>query len=245
MPHQTIKLTIEYDGTDFVGWQYQENGRSVQEVIEQGLSQILREKIRIVGAGRTDSGVHAKGQVASFRTESSLDCTSILRGLNGVLPGDVVILDVQQAADGFHARHNARSRRYEYVIRKIPTALSRKYCWVLGYKLNIDLMEQSLESVVGPRDFTSFCKSDSEVNHHNCTVLNASWVRQDDVTMVLDITADRFLHGMVRALVGTMVEIGRGYRPAGDIVRILEAKDRRLAGMAAPPQGLFLAAVNY
>ncbi len=245
MSLQTIKLTLEYDGTDFVGWQYQENGRSVQETVEKGLSQILQEEVRIVGAGRTDSGVHAKGQVASFRTESSLNCSALVRGLNGVLTKEIVALNAELAADDFNARYDARSRRYEYVIKNIPTAISRKYCWVLGYKLNFDLMNRCLDDIRGLHDFTSFCKSDSEVKHHNCNVQNVSWVKQDDATVVLNISGDRFLHGMVRAIVGTMVEIGRGYRPEGDIARILEAKDRRQAGMAAPPEGLFLAEVNY
>jgi tRNA pseudouridine38-40 synthase len=245
MPRQTIKLKLEYDGTDFVGWQYQDNGRSVQESVEKGLSQILQEEIRIVGAGRTDSGVHAKGQVASFSMESSLNCSTIVRSLNGVLPKDIVALEAEQASDGFNARYDARSRRYEYVIKNIPTAISRKYCWVIGYKLDFELMRRCLDDIRGLRDFSSFCKSDSVVKHHNCNVQDASWDKRDDVTLVLDISADRFLHGMVRALVGTMVEIGRGHRPAGDIPRILEARDRRQAGMAAPPVGLFLSEVTY
>jgi len=245
MAKRTIKLLLEYDGTDFVGWQYQENGRSVQNVIETGLSQILREEIRIVGAGRTDSGVHAKGQVASFQTESSLNCHGIARGLNGVLPGDVVALSAEEVSDGFNARYDARSRRYEYVIRNRPTALSRKFCWTPGYKLDISLMEQCTKELMGLHDFASFCKSESEVSHHNCTIYSAAWTCPDDSTIVFDITADRFLHGMVRTLVGTMVDIGRGYRAANDLKIILETKDRRAAGMAAPPQGLFLSAVNY
>jgi tRNA pseudouridine38-40 synthase len=245
MAQRTIKLTLEYDGTDFVGWQYQENGRSVQHVIEIGLSQILQENIRIAGAGRTDSGVHAKGQVASFQTESSLNCSMIVRGLNGVLPKDVVALDVRDAPKGFHARFNARSRRYEYVIRTSPSAIARRYSWALRYKLDIESMRTCLGDILGLHDFTSFCKTDSEVNHHNCTIHEVLWRKHDDATIVFDITADRFLHGMVRALVGTMVEVGRGYRSVDDFKPIMDAKDRRRAGVAAPPHGLFLCAVNY
>lgn len=245
MAHRTIKLTLEYDGTDFVGWQYQENGRSVQDVVEKGLSQILQEPVRIVGAGRTDSGVHAKGQVASFRTESLLNCASIARGLNGVLPPDVVTLAAEEAAADFNARFSARSRRYEYVIRRFPTAIARKFSWWVGYKLNLGMMLECLGEIGGVHDFESFCKSDSDVRHYQCNVMNASWREPDESSLVFDITADRFLHGMVRTLVGTMVEIGRGYRPADDLKRILASKDRREAGMAAPAQGLFLTEVHY
>ncbi len=245
MEHRTIKLTLEYDGTEFVGWQYQKNGRSVQDVVEKALSQILQENISVVGAGRTDSGVHAKGQVASFQTESLLNCALIVRGLNGVLPADVAALVADETAEGFNARYDARSRRYEYVIKNRPIAISRHFSWVLGYKLDIELMKKVLVEIYGLHDFESFCKSDSDVKHHNCNIINASWLRHNESTLVFDITADRFLHGMVRALVGTMVEIGRGYRPADDLKRIIAAKDRREAGMAAPPQGLFLTEVNY
>jgi tRNA pseudouridine38-40 synthase len=245
MAHRTIKLTLEYDGTDFVGWQSQENGRSVQEVVEKGLSQILQEEIRVVGAGRTDSGVHAKGQIASFRIESSLNCTLIVRGLNGILPKDIVALHGEETADGFNARFDARTRRYEYVIKSKPTAISRNFSWVVGYKLDIERMKPCLDEIIGLHDFESFCKSNSEVSHHNCNVVNASWLQRGESTLVFDITANRFLHGMVRALVGTMVEIGRAYRPVDDLKRIMAAKDRREAGMAAPPRGLFLTEVTY
>lgn len=180
MANRTIKLILEYDGTEFVGWQHQENGRSVQDVVEKGLSQILQEEIRVIGAGRTDSGVHAKGQVASFRTESSLNCASIVRGINGVLPEDVVALDAEEAAEGFNARYDARSRRYEYVINNKATAISRKFSWVVKYKLDIELMKRCLDEILGLHDFESFCKSDSGVKHYNCDVFNAAWLRHGE-----------------------------------------------------------------
>ncbi len=245
MAHRTFKLTVEYDGTDFVGWQFQKNGRSVQEVLEKGLSQILREQIRVVGAGRTDSGVHAKGQVASFAAESSLNCNEIVRGLNGVLPEDVVALHAEETPEGFNARYDAISRRYQYVISCMPTALSRRFAWVVGYRLDVGLMTNSLDEIRGEHDFESFCKSEADVKHYRCRILEASLARSNESTLVFDIRADRFLHGMVRALVGTIVEIGRGYRPSSDLKEILELKDRCKAGMAAPAHGLFLIEVNY
>ncbi len=245
MAQRTIKLTIEYDGTDYVGWQLQENGRSVQEVLERGLAQILRENIRIVGAGRTDAGVHARGQVASFRMESSLHCHQLLRSLNGVLPEDVVVVGAEEVAADFNARYSARSRRYQYIIRRRPTALDRKFCWELGYKLDVDLLSRCAGIIAGAQDFESFCKSEARVDHYRCTVFDALWSSPDSATLVFDISADRFLHGMVRALVGTMVEIGRGYRSIDELPAILNAKDRRRAGMAAPARGLFLFEVKY
>ncbi len=245
MARRTFKLTLEYDGTDFVGWQYQKNGRSVQEVVEKGLSQILRGEIRIVGAGRTDSGVHACGQVASFAGESSLNCDGIVRGLNGVLPEDVVVLRAEEMPEGFNAQYDAESRCYQYVISCAPTAISRKFAWVVGYHLDVGLMTDCLGEISGEHDFESFCKSEAEVKHYRCTVHEVSLKRIDNATIIFDIRADRFLHGMVRAIVGTLVEIGRGYRPASDLRKIMELKNRRRAGMAAPPQGLFLVKVNY
>ena len=241
---RTIKLTLEYDGTDFVGWQHQENGRSIQETVETGLAQILQTKIRIVGAGRTDSGVHARGQVASFRTESSVHCDALLRSLNGVLPNDVVILNAEEAPEDFNARYSAKTRHYQYVISTKPTALGRRFEWSMGYKLDVELMNRVTEGITGERDFTSFCKAESEVEHHRCRIVDAHWMKGNS-TILFDITADRFLHGMVRALVGTMVEIGRGYRPEDQFAEILNGRNRRLAGMAAPPHGLFLMDVTY
>jgi tRNA pseudouridine38-40 synthase len=241
---RTIKLTLEYDGTDFVGWQHQENGRSIQATVESGLAQILQTKIRIVGAGRTDSGVHARGQIASFKTESSLHCGALARSLNGVLPDDVAVLDVEEAPEDFNARYSAKARHYQYVISTVPTALGRRFAWSMDYKLDLALMKGVAERITGEHDFTSFCKAESEVAHHRCRVADAHWTKKNS-TILFDITADRFLHGMVRALVGTMVEIGRGYRQIDQFGEILNGKDRSLAGMAAPPRGLFLTDVTY
>ncbi len=245
MSRRTIKLTLEYDGTDFVGWQYQRNGRSVQEVVERGLSRILQESVRVVGAGRTDAGVHAKGQVASFESESSVHCERIVRGLNGVFPDDVVALCAEEMPAGFNARYDAELRRYRYCISCRPTAISRRVSWVVGYQLDFDLMNDCLDSLRGEHDFESFCRSEAEVKHYRCHVHEAILTRTDDAMLVFEISANRFLHGMVRTIVGTLVEIGRGHRPAGDLEVIMASKDRRRAGMAAPPQGLFLVEVKY
>ncbi|HXG38279.1 MAG TPA: tRNA pseudouridine(38-40) synthase TruA [Bacteroidota bacterium] len=241
---RNIKLTLEYDGTDFVGWQVQPNGRSVQEELEKALRQILQEECKTNAAGRTDSGVHARGQVANFVTSSAVALQPLVKSLNGVLPEDVVVLNAEEVDEQFHARYSAKSRRYRYVISRTPTALLRKYSWPLGYQLDVALMQRCADTIRGEHDFQSFCKAEAEVNHYRCIVHSAEW-RETGSMLEFNITANRFLHGMVRALVGTMVDVGRGYTSFEEFNRILEARKRNVAGMAAPSKGLFLEEVMY
>ncbi len=241
---RNIKLMIEYDGTDFVGWQIQAYGRTVQEEIEKALGQILQEKVSVIGAGRTDAGVHARGQVANFRTQSILGLNAIQGGLQGLLPRDIAVHAADEVDDNFHARYSARERIYGYHISKHPTALNRRFCWFVKYELVIDFMRQCADGIIGTHDFASFCAAKSDVKHHTCTVNFARWIERDAM-LVFEIGANRFLHGMVRALVGTMVDVGRGYLTLDDFTKILEAKDRSAAGMSAPPQGLFLEEIIY
>ena len=239
-----LKLLIEYDGTNFVGWQTQANGRSVQEEITKVLDQILQEPINLIGSGRTDSGVHARGQVASFRTHSTMGLGSILSGLNGLLPEDVYVQSVEEVPEGFSARYDARERVYRYYISLRPTAIGRQYHWHVKYDLNIDLMNEVAGRIVGENDFESFCKYEAEVNHYRCTIFKSVWNERSGV-LIYEIRGNRFLHGMVRALVGTMVDVGRGFMSVSAFDEIVRAKDRRKAGMAAPAQGLFLEEVVY
>jgi tRNA pseudouridine38-40 synthase len=239
-----IKLVIEYDGTNFVGWQTQPNGRSVQEEITKVLDQVLQEPISLIGAGRTDSGVHARGQVAGFRTKSSLGVGSMHSALNGILSDDIYVRSVEEAPAGFHARYDARERFYRYFIVLTPSAIGRMYHWYVKYDLNVQAMNTAARQILGDQDFESFCKYEAEVNHYRCTVTRSEWVQRGD-ELIYEIRANRFLHGMVRALVGTMVDVGRGYTPVEDFAAILGAKDRRKSGMAAPPHGLFLEEVAY
>jgi tRNA pseudouridine38-40 synthase len=239
-----IKLLIEYDGTAFVGWQSQINGRSVQDEINKVLDQLLQEPVTLIGAGRTDSGVHARGQVASFRTDSKLGVGSMLSGLNGILPDDIYVHSVEEMPDGFNARYDARERVYRYYISLKPTAIGRFYQWYVKYDLNLDLMNTVASQIVGDIDFESFCKYEAEVNHYRCTVTKSVWTGDAD-RILYEVRANRFLHGMVRALVGTMVDVGRGFTAVNAFREIVAAKDRRKAGMAAPPHGLFLEEVVY
>lgn len=241
---RNIKLTLEYDGTDFVGWQYQVNGRSVQAVLERALKELLQEDLQVSGAGRTDAGVHARGQVANVLINHRMDVEALRRGVNALLPEDVVVQSIEEVDEKFHARYSARQRRYSYRITTIPIAVGREFSWFVGYDLNLALMDECAAIIKGVHDFQAFCKANSNVDHYVCDVAGASW-KKDGVTLQFEITANRFLYGMVRALVGTMIEVGRGYRTVEDFERILESKDRRKAGMAAPAKGLSLDQVSY
>lgn len=241
---RTIRMTVEYDGTDFSGWQFQNNGRSVQGELEKSAAQLLQEEVRMTGAGRTDAGVHARGQVCHYSTSTSMDVQAIARGMNALLPKDVVVRDVEVAENEFHARYSAKARMYRYYITQHPTAILRRFRWTVGWRLDTRTMQQCCDVILGEKDFKSFCKEQAEVSHFRCIVTKANWefVGGD---LVFEIVANRFLHGMVRALVGTMVEVGRGYRSVADFERICSEKNRSEAGMAAPSSGLFLEKVFY
>ena len=241
---RNIKLTIEYDGTDFVGWQSQANGRAVQDEVAKVLDQVLQSPVNIIGAGRTDSGVHARGQVANFQTNSTIGVGSIRSALNGVLPEDIYVLSAEEVPENFHARYDARERVYRYFISFIPSAIGRRYQWYVKYDLDVQAMNAVAGRIIGEHDFESFCKYEAEVEHYRCTVSKAQWTKQLPL-LIFEICANRFLHGMVRALVGTMLDIGRGFTPLDRFDAIIAAKDRRKAGMAVPPHGLFLEQVVY
>jgi tRNA pseudouridine38-40 synthase len=239
-----VKLVIEYDGTDFVGWQSQLNGRAVQDEIIRVLHQVLGEDVTLVGAGRTDSGVHARGQVAGFRTANVLAAGKLLNALNGTLPEDIRIHAVEDVPASFHARFDARQRRYSYRLSLKPTALDRRRSWYVKFLLDAQFMNTAAEQVLGKHDFSAFCKHEAEVENRVCTVVVSRWTLAGD-QLVYDIAADRFVHGMVRALVGTMVDIGRGYTPVLSFADILASLDRSMAGAAAPARGLCLEEVLY
>jgi len=241
---RNVKLVIEYDGTGFVGWQSQVNGRSVQDEIRRVLSQVLQEPVNLIGAGRTDSGVHARGQVANFQTGSKLDINSIFNALNGLLPDDVYVHSAEEVPENFHARYDARERVYGYYISSKPVAIGRFYKWFVKYNLEFTVMNTVAKQIVGEHDVEAFCKYDAEVDHYRCTVSKSEWLQTPD-GLQYEVRSNRFLHGMVRALVGTMVDIGRGYIPASAFREIMDGKDRRKAGMAAPPHGLVLEEVIY
>lgn len=240
----TIRLIIEYDGTDYVGWQFQMNGRSIQEEVEKAIKQILQSDVRITGGGRTDAGVHAHGQVASFSVERDVEIDLFAKSMNSVLPHSIVVRGAAEVSNEFNARRDAKSRRYAYSVSQIPTAIQRNYCWQVFQKLDFELMQTCAQQIIGEHSFRSFCKVENDLHQHHCTISFAEWKRKDGL-LVFEITANRFLHGMVRTLVGTMVNVGRGHTKIEDFADILEAKDRSEAGMSAPAKGLFLEEILY
>lgn len=241
---RNIKLIVEYDGTEFVGWQRQLNGRSVQEEIEKTLSTLTRERVTIVGAGRTDSGVHARGQTANFFYEGALSVVDFQRALNGLLPEDIVVHSAEDVEETFSSRFSAKSREYKYNISLRPAAIVRRYCWQLSYEFDVERMNRAATTILGLHDFQAFCKSETDVEHYRCEVLESQWTAAEG-SLVYSVKANRFLHGMVRTLVGTMVNVGRGFTPEEDFIKILTSKDRSQAGQSAPAKGLFLERVTY
>jgi tRNA pseudouridine38-40 synthase len=241
---RTVVLTLEYDGTDFLGWQMQASGRTVQGVLEAALRTLLQEDIRVVAAGRTDTGVHAAGQVVHLKTVSAMACDRLKRGLNALLPFDMAVHAAQEVNGRFHARYSATARQYLYRILRRPSALRRRYAWHVPYALDTAAMRQACDPLVGCHDFTSFCQAASGADGAVCAVGRLRWIETDD-ELHLDIEANRFLHHMVRTIVGTAVDVGRGrWKPAA-MADILAAKDRRMAGVTAPAHGLCLVRISY
>lgn len=241
---RNIKLLIEYDGTDFVGWQRQPNGRSVQEVIETTLANLLQEEVNVIGSGRTDSGVHARGQVANFRCNSKMNVGQLQKSLSALLPEDICIHEAADVEFNFHARYAAKSRVYFYSIITKYSALRRRYSWFVKYKIDNTILDECANMVLGIHDFQGFCKLDAGNEHYLSNVLHSKW-KYRTYEIIYEIEANRFLYGMVRGLVGTMVEVARGYLHLDDFKSVLYKKTREKAGRVAPPHGLTLEKVKY
>jgi tRNA pseudouridine38-40 synthase len=241
---KNIELVIEYDGSLFHGWQIQPGLRTVQDEIEKALHTILKQRVNLIGAGRTDAGVHALAQVANFETESSQGTGTIRKSLNGILPEDIIVHKAEEVDSNFNARYSAQSRIYEYKIHRGRTALQRKLFWEVTYELNTVTLREATRDIEGEHDFTSFCLAESGKENNTCHVNQAIWEISGD-EMIFRIEANRFLHNMVRSLVGTLIEVSRGYYSVSDFREIMEVKDRRKAGPTAPAHGLYLVEVKY
>lgn len=242
----TYRLLVEYDGTDFRGWQAQASGPTVQQTIEAALAVTLRQPVGVVGSGRTDAGVHARGQVAHFPVDREVDVYRLLASLRGLLPPAVAVRCAERAPDAFHARFDASGRLYHYHAAAGPRALDRRTRLVLRHPADFGAMNRAAEAILGRHECSSFCRTQSETTNRTCTVETARWVedgRPGDWRF--EIAADRFLHGMVRTVVGTLLDVGRGALPETALADALAAHDRRAAGAAAPPHGLVLHHVTY
>jgi tRNA pseudouridine38-40 synthase len=244
---RNIKLLIEYDGTNYRGWQVQPKGLTVQGMIEEKLALITGETIHLIGSGRTDSGVHALGQVASFRTKSQLDVHSIQRALNSLLPPDIVIQRAEEVEEGFHARKQSKSKVYEYRIlnRNLRSAFHHEYSWHIPQTLDLGEMRKATRMLIGEHDFSSFRSVGSPTRTAVRRVIRAEWKKGRDGFIRFEVEANGFLKQMVRALVGTLVEVGKGKIDSEEFRKILDSRDRKKAGATAPAHGLFLKEVKY
>lgn len=243
---RTVRLTLAYDGTDLHGWQVQPGLETVQGLVMAAAGRVLGEPVRVTGASRTDAGVHALRQVASLITTSPTAPPVLQRALNALLPRSVRVLDAREAPCGFDARRWARGKRYAYLIDRRPQAdpFLRRYAWHSPFRLDVDAMAEALRAVRGKHDFSAFCASAGRDRTPTCTLRSARIVTRRQ-RLAVCISGDSFLHHMVRNLVGSLVEVGRGARPSGWIAELLEGRDRTLAGPTAPAHGLVLVRVLY
>lgn len=243
---RNIKLTIEYDGTNYSGWQYQDNAISIQEKITEAIEITTGEKVKLIGSGRTDAKVHALGQVANFYTNSTIPGDRFKYALNIVLPDDIKIIESEEVGLNFHARFSALRKRYKYIIYlgEIPRPIYRNFSYHVKYTLNIDEIRDALKYFVGTHDFCAFMATNSIVNSSVRTIYDISIAEKNDF-LEITIEGNSFLRNMIRIIVGTLIEVGRGRIRKEEIPSIIKSKNRDLAGPTAPPQGLFLEKVYY
>jgi tRNA pseudouridine38-40 synthase len=241
-----LKLTVAYDGTNYAGWQVQPSEPTVQGVLEAAWHEITREEVRVTAAGRTDAGVHALGQVVGVETATRLTNDDLHRGLNAVLPNDVAVLAIDDAPGNFHATHDAVAKTYRYQIHngRTPDVFGRRYSWHYPQPLDAARMHEAGQALVGRHDFASFESAGSE-RPDTVRTLSRLSVNRDGDRIELEVTGDGFLYNMVRAIVGTLVEVGKASRDVGWPAEVLAQCDRRVAGQTAPPHGLFLVRVDY
>lgn len=239
-------ITLSYDGTRYHGWQIQPNGVSVQEKLEWALSTLLREEISVTGAGRTDAGVHARMMVAHFDLRSQeLDCGQLAYKLNRLLPQDIAVQKVEAVSDEMHARFSAKWRTYHYYIHTCKNPFLRAYSCETHYPLDFAKMNEAGRRLMGYDDFGAFCKSGADVKTTLCQVTKAEWVQTSPTTWYFEITANRFLRNMVRAVVGTMIDVGRGRLTIEEFCKVIEGKRRTEAGESMPGNALFLEKIDY
>ena len=244
---KNLKLVIEYDGSAYHGWQRQKNEQTIQEMIENAIGTMTRQNCTLCGSGRTDAGVHALGQVANFLCQTRLNPDELQRGLNSLLPEDIIIRACSQADHQFHARFDAKRKTYRYRIlnRALPAAIGRQYAWHVRSPLAINVMQQCADLLKGRHAFDAFEGAGSPRSSSTRTVFRADWRKEDQDILVFEIEADGFLRFMVRNMVGTLVMVGLGKMTVADVRQVLASRDRKKAPATAPAQGLFLVNVTY
>jgi tRNA pseudouridine38-40 synthase len=243
---RNIKLTIEYDGTNYCGWQIQKNAMSVQEVLTETITKITGHKITLYGASRTDSGVHGKGQIANFRTHSRMTPYQFIKALNSNLPNDIAIRAVKEVSKSFNSMYDAKSKDYRYTILNspIPTALDRKFYYFVPYKISISRIKQSLKYLIGSHDFRAFATKSSSKENCIRKIYSIKITTKGDY-IYIDIKGNGFLYNMVRTIVGTLLLIAQDKLKPEDMRKIIESQERKKAGPTAPAKGLCLLRVSY
>jgi tRNA pseudouridine38-40 synthase len=246
-PARNLRLVLEYDGTDFAGWQRQARDRTVQEVVETALARMLGAPVVLRGAGRTDAGVHARAQAANFRAASAIPCDGFRKGLNGTLPADVAVVSVDDVPEDFDARRWARGKHYCYRVwnRASRSPLHARTAWHLHRALDVEAMNAAAAVLLGEHDFSAFRAAGCDAKHPVRTLTRAAWREEEPGLLALHLEGTAFLRGMARVIAGTLVEVGLGARPADRMAELLAGRDRTRAGRTAPAHGLTLEAVRY
>ncbi|HJV47064.1 MAG TPA: tRNA pseudouridine(38-40) synthase TruA [Bacillota bacterium] len=247
MPYRKVKCIVSYDGSNYAGYQIQTNGATVQQMLEEAIERITKEKTTVYASGRTDAGVHAKGQVFHFCTSSSIPVEKWPFAFASQLPHDISVQSAEEVHDSFHARYDVVEKTYRYCVmnRRFPDVFFRRYAWHIPRPLNVEAMITASRFLVGVHDFTSFCSVRSEKEVKVREIYEITFDRDEEGMLWISFRGNGFLYNMVRIMVGTLVKIGLSEKPADSIAQILEAKDRKKAGPTAPPQGLFLWEVGY
>ncbi|MCK9244104.1 MAG: tRNA pseudouridine(38-40) synthase TruA [Candidatus Marinimicrobia bacterium] len=244
MPRR-FKIVLQYDGTNYCGWQRQLKDRSIQAEIEEALKPLNRNQpVAVIGAGRTDSGVHARRQTAHFDLITDLPALTVHKALNATLPDDIYVDECREVAADFHARFAATRRTYRYQIALQPAVFMRRYVWLVTFPFELELLQNCAALIVGEHDFTALCRASTEAENKVCTVIESSWGKNEG-QLIYTITANRFLHGMVRMLVGSMMEIARGKYPIAAFKNLLGNNSPEMQVYTAPAQGLVLWNVKY
>ena len=238
-------ITFSYDGTAYHGWQIQPHSVTVQEELQKALSTLMRKPMEVVGAGRTDTGVHARKMIAHFDHDEVLDCSQLVYKLNKLLPRDIAVQHVEPVADDMHARFSAKSRTYHYYVHLDKNPFLRSYSWQVYGNPDFELMNRAARVLMEYKDFTSFSKVNTDTKTNDCTITEARWDRVGEDQWRFTVTANRFLRNMVRAIVGTLMEVGRGRMTIEQLRSVIEAKDRCRAGDSVPGNALFLVEVRY